>query len=70
MVIYPVKSMMQNAFNTNYSGVSKFLHFGVGGEQREGFGACALTEQEQGGLVGCREKGLEEKLGLWRGKRG
>lgn len=46
-----------------------FLHFGSG-EQKEGFGACALTELGQGGLVGCREKkGLEEKLGLWSGER-
>lgn len=39
------------------------------GEQREGFGARALTEQGQGGLVGCRAKGLEEMLGLWRSER-
>lgn len=38
------------------------------GEQREGFGARALTERGQGGLAGCRAKHLEEMLGLWRGE--
>lgn len=63
---------MQNPFNKTVTEFLNFLRFGVGGgcEQREGFGARALTEEGQGGVVGCREKkGLEWRLGLWRGKR-